>query len=323
MERAPIIDWALAHRVAAVAAGTLPRVSRPEAEQLVADLRVTARRAGRLAAAYLGLDSAGAEVVTVVDWAGWGRVVRSMTDGAVAELGLTARAPHPLNLLRGMGNGVAAGLVLGAVSRRMLGQYDAFTGTRALYLVAPTVVAHERSHSFAPPDFRLWIALHEQTHALQFQAAPWLREHLRSLMGRLAADDATLLEALAGWRSTGEAAALLTSSRGRPHLAALTAAMTFLEGHADHVSDRAGRGQVKTVAALRRAFHRPKSTTGLSRLVGSLGKNAQYRDGLAFCTAVHRSRGKQALARAFESPEALPTSAEIADPLAWVRRVHG
>lgn len=323
MEHAPIVNWPLAHRAATVTAGPPPRVSRPEAEQLVADLRVTARRAGHLAARYLGLDSAGAEVVAVVDWAGWGRAVRSMTAGAVAELGLPARAPHPLNAIRGVANGLAAGVALGVVSRRMLGQYDAFTGTRALYLVAPTVVAHERSHSFVPRDFRLWIALHEQTHALQFQAAPWLRDHLRSLMARLAADDATLLDALAGWRSTGEASALLTSSAGRADLTALTAAMTFLEGHADHVSDRAGRGQVKTVAALRRAFQRPTSTGLLSRLAGSLSKNAQYRDGLAFCTAVYRSRGKQALARAFESAEALPTPSEITDPAAWVSRVHG
>ena len=323
MEHAPIVDWALARRVAQWAAGDLPSLTRPQAEQLVADLRVTGRRAGGIAARYLGLDGAGADQVRVVDWAGWGRAVRRMADGAVAELGLRDREPHVLNPLRGAGNGTLAGLGIGMVSRRMLGQFDAFTGSRALYLVAPTILAHERAHGFVPADFRLWIALHEQTHALQFQAAPWLRDHLRALMARLADDDAHPFEALAGLPSARDVTALLVSPGARGDLTALTAAMTFLEGHADHVADRAGRGHIRTIPALRRAFHRPERASVLSRLAGPLSKNAQYRDGLAFCTAVQRSGGRRALAAAFEAPEALPTASEIADPAAWLRRVRG
>ncbi|MHA6512667.1 zinc-dependent metalloprotease [Tessaracoccus sp. Z1128] len=323
MEHAPILNWAIARRVASSAAGELPALSRPEAQRLAADLRVTARLAGEVAGRHLGLDSAGASDIRVVDWAGWGRAVRAMADGAVAELGLPARRPAALNALRGVGNGLVAGLAIGAVSRRMLGQYDAFTGSRALYLVAPTIVAHELSHGFVPADFRLWIALHEQTHALQFHAAPWLGDHLRGLMTRLAADDAHLLEGLAGWRSTGDVAALLTSPSARADLASLIATMTFLEGHADHVADQAGRRRIGTVAALRRAFQRPRSRSLLTRLSGSLNKDAQYRDGLAFCTAVHRARGPKGLAAAFAAPDALPGPGEIADPAAWVRRVHG
>ena len=323
MERAPIVDWTLARRAAVAAAGDLPRLARPELHRLVADLRVTARRAGGIAARHLGLDGVGADEIRVVDWAGWGRAVRGMADGAVAELGLQAREPHPLNAVRGVANGLVAGVAIGMASRRMLGQFDAFTGSRALYLVAPTILAHERSHGFVPADFRLWISLHEQTHALQFQAAPWLRGHLRTLMARLAADDAGLLDGLAGWRTSPDLAALLVSPAARPDRAALTAAMTFLEGHADHVADTAGRGHVRTVAALRRAFHRPERPSLLGRLAGPLSKNAQYRDGLAFCRTVHRSGGKRALGLAFESPAALPTAAEIADPPAWLRRVRG
>ena len=37
-------------------------------------------------------------------------------------------------------------------------------------------------------DFRLWVALHEQTHALQFAVAPWLAGHLRARMETILAD---------------------------------------------------------------------------------------------------------------------------------------
>ncbi|HMS38456.1 MAG TPA: hypothetical protein PKA93_14905, partial [Arachnia sp.] len=102
MEYAPVIDWGLARRVARFGSRDLPDRTLPELRQLVADLRVTARRAGEAGAEHMGLDSVGAGTVRVVDWAGWGAAVRAMTDGVVAELGLPARAPGPLTALRGV-----------------------------------------------------------------------------------------------------------------------------------------------------------------------------------------------------------------------------
>jgi len=322
MEHRPALDWSVARRVAAVTDGQPPAVARPEVVRLVADLRVTARRAGELAARHLRLDGGGAAEIRVVDRPGWARAARRMAESALDDLGLPERPGGAMTRLRAVGNGLAAGAALGLVSRRMLGQYDALTGDDALYLVAPTIVEHERSHGFVPADFRLWIALHEQTHALQFRLAPWLRGHLSDLMLRLAGDDAGLLEGLAGWRATRDAAALLASRPGREDLTRLTAAMTFLEGHADHVADTVGRRHVRTVATLRRAFRRPEGTL-ISRVSRTLDKGAQYRDGLAFCRAVRAARGPGALGAAFHDPAALPTAAEISDPRSWLDRVHG
>src|SRR6185312_17189487 len=36
----------------------------------------------------------------------------------------------------------------------------------------------ERELKVDPSDFRLWVCLHEQTHRVQFAAAPWLRHHM-------------------------------------------------------------------------------------------------------------------------------------------------
>ena len=319
---APDIDWGLARRVARLGSRDLPDRTLPELRQLTADLRVTARRAGEAAAQHMGLDSVGAGATRVVDWVGWGDAVRAMTDGVVAELGLPARPPGPLTALRAVGGGLVLGVGLRFVSRRLLGQYDGYSGADTLYLVAPTILRLERAHGFAPADFRMWVALHEQTHALQFRAAPWLRGHLMDRAREVLDDDGSLLDGLVGWARSGDAAALVATGEGAERLAGIVSAMTFLEGHADHVADEVGRRLVPTVRKLRAAFARKETGSRLGRLAG-LNKDAQYREGLAFCRRVTSRGGRDALRAAFEGPEALPTRAEIAEPDAWLRRVHG
>ncbi|MFT3887892.1 MAG: zinc-dependent metalloprotease [Arachnia sp.] len=323
MDYAPAVDWALARRVARVGARDLPELGSRDLSRLVADLRVSARRAGEAAAEHLGLDAVGARTIRVVDWAGWGEAVRTMTDGIVAELGLPDRAPGALTALRGVGNGLALGVGVRFASRRLLGQYDGYSGADTLYLLAPTIVRHERAHGFVPADFRLWVALHEQTHALQFRAAPWLRGHLREGAKAILDDDSSLGQGLIGWARTGDPASLIATGEGGERLSEVMSTMTFLEGHADHVADEVGRRLVPTVRTLRAAFARRPSESRLSRLAGSLGKDAQYRDGLEFCRRVTLRAGRDALRAAFAAPDALPSAAEIAAPEAWLKRMHG
>ena len=82
--------------------------------------------------------------------------------------------------------------MLALLSSKVLGQFDPFTPQDGyhgrLLLVAPNVLHHERKLKVDSSDFRLWVALHEQTHAMQFAAAPWLAEHLRSRASELLAD---------------------------------------------------------------------------------------------------------------------------------------
>jgi uncharacterized protein (DUF2342 family) len=49
----------------------------------------------------------------------------------------------------------------------------------------------------------------------------------------------------------------------------------------------------------------------------------QYRDGATFVRAVQDQVGRDGLAVVWTSPDTLPRAAEIIDPAAWVRRVHG
>lgn len=304
VDYAPTLRWDTALRVARASGGSLPEISRRDLEQLVADLRVKGRIAGEIAANFAGVDGVGASEIRVVDWAGWTRAARRMADGAFETLGLPSRPDGVLTSARGVLNGVLAGLAMGRVAPLLLGQYDAFTGDNALYLIAPTILQHERTRGFNPGDFRLWVALHEQAHAVQFHRAPWLREYLSERIRGIVSRET---------KAAGERAAM----------AEIRTAMTFLEGHADHVSDVAARAKIKSVRELRKAFIRPERTGLLGRLSATFDKASQYRDGLAFCQEIALKKGSDALLMALESPESLPTAKEIANPRDWLARVHG
>ncbi|MGO7258877.1 zinc-dependent metalloprotease, partial [Rhizobium brockwellii] len=75
------------------------------------------------------------------------------------------------------------GALVGFLSSKVLGQYDPYAGLVSeqaarshpggrLMFVAPNVLWTERELNVSPEDFRLWVCLHEQTHRVQFAAAP-------------------------------------------------------------------------------------------------------------------------------------------------------
>jgi uncharacterized protein (DUF2342 family) len=58
----------------------------------------------------------------------------------------------------------------------------------------------------------------------------------------------------------------------------------------------------------------------LERLLGLELKLRQYEVGRQFCDAVVERGGPQALARAWQGPESLPTMAELQAPQQWLAR---
>ena len=323
MQDAPDVNWGLAVRVGSVGSRDLPDLKRAQLGQLVADLRVRSRLAGEIAGDFLGLPGAkGAGEIRVVDWAGWARAASAMVDTSLSEVGLVRRPKGPLTGLRSTGNALLAGVALRFASRRLLGQYDAYSGKDILYLVAPSIVVHEDRFGFVPTDFRLWVALHEQTHALQFRLAPWLRDQIRASARIVLDGDVSVPKGIAEWVRDGDLGVLLLGGGAAEELSKLSATMSFLEGHADFVADNAGRDHIGTVAQLRRSFSRTE-TSPLARVLPSFDKTGQYRDGLAFCRRVAAKAGPEALLAAFSSPGELPSLAEIAAPADWIARVHG
>lgn len=325
---APAVDWELAARLA-------PRLVRPgpvavwsDRVQLVASLRSAAQAALPHAARVTGLELPEPPETLVVDRAGWARANVRALGGVIGDQGEGTGAGAAMELAAG----------LGLLSGSVLGQVEPWgTGRPRLLLVAPNVLATERSLSVPAEDFRLWVALHEQTHVVQFAAAPWLAGHLAERMAALWADQprptpgAVLAGARRAARSGDWTPLDLLDERQRAEVDRIGAVMALLEGHADVAMDAVGPSVIPSVRQLRRRFGRRRAAaaraTGLRRVLRAvLGvdvKLAQYADGATFVRAVRRRVGREGLNAVWAAPELMPGPAEMADPAAWVRRVHG
>ncbi len=365
------VDWDLAARLAGQLASPGPTATRGELVDLVATLRAAARAAAAHAARITELAPADGtdpetdpvSLVQVVDRPGWAqanvRLLAAMTASVRGESASTG--------MRLAGAGQVGG-VLALLAGKVLGQFDPFTAdARAphgrLLLVAPNVLQVERALGVEPADFRLWIALHEQTHALQFAAAPWLADHLRAGASVLLDDLGELVpgglvpgaghggsrprgqdsgpsfadvvriasRVLVGPDTAGASLLDLLSPAQRAQLDEVGAVMSLLEGHADVAMDAVGPSVVPSVRHIRARFEARRDAGAAShglervlrRLLGLDAKLAQYRDGAAFVRGVRLAVGTTGLNAVWSAPEQLPTAREIADPRAWVRRVHG
>ena len=235
------------------------------------------------------------------------------------------------------------GFLLGYLGSRVLGQYDVALLTAEakpgrLLFVEENVRQTAKALNVPLEDFRVWIALHETTHAFEFEAHPWLRPYLAE---RLERQLAAFLDEAKAWSAEGAVELLKRWRRpeGEPLFAGFLTAeqrrllretqlvMSVLEGFSDWVMDDVGGSLVGDVTLLRERFEarRNQRRRGLDRLIGRLTgldmKLEQYRRGERFVSGVARAGGRPAIAKLFAGPEALPSEAEMADPEAWVRRM--
>jgi uncharacterized protein (DUF2342 family) len=310
MSAVPCVDWGVSTQVGGFLVPPGVEVGREQAAEAVADLRAAAARAVEAVAEASALPVTRANEVLVVDRVAWVRAAVAMSQTMLAATGQQPPAT--------LGDKVAArlagaqlGAALAFVATRILGQFDPYSPPGRLLLVAPNIVAAERAMALEPHGFRQWVCLHEQTHRAQFDAAPWLPDHLLGLMRRMFTDD----EPHVGLLSAGQGATFDS----------ITAVMSLLEGHADVMMDRAAPGLVPQVDLLRRSMEARRDAPGLVHLIfrvlGLTAKREQYRDGARFCRAVLDAAGVDALNLAFAAPDLLPDPAELHDPDRWLRRV--
>jgi coenzyme F420 biosynthesis associated uncharacterized protein len=235
------------------------------------------------------------------------------------------------------------GYLLGFLGQRVLGQYDLAllsTGsTPGQLLFVDENIRRTATLLDLPLDpFRTWIALHETTHAFEFEAHPWLRpylagrleEQLTSLsadVSLLNRDALTRLGRMLRGSTSGEHwMEGLMSEDQRRGFREIQAVMSLLEGFGDYVMDEVGRDLVPGVEEISRRFHaRRDQRTGferaMMRITGMDLKMEQYRKGEEFVAAIARGGGAQALRTLWLGPETLPSPDEIDLPARWLERV--
>ena len=237
-----------------------------------------------------------------------------------------------------------AGLVIGYMSQRVLGQYELSLlqpdGVPRLLFVAPNLENAVTALGVDRDSFLDWIVFHELTHALQFVGAPWLRGHLGGLLEQyLSTVDVRIERGAAGGLPSlpniprlvdrfreGGLAALVQNSSQRAIMDQVQATMAVVEGYAEHVMDAVGEQALPHYEGLRSAMERRRANRSapervLHKLLGLDLKMRQYEEGKAFCDAVVADRDVETLNRVWESAAALPDLAEIRDHRAWLARV--
>ncbi|MFE7136854.1 zinc-dependent metalloprotease [Streptomyces sp. NPDC057644] len=366
---AQMVDWNLAVATATRLVRPGPDISREEARAVVAELRRHAKASEEHVRLFTRMIPEGTEPedtpVLVVDRPGWIKAnvagFRELLKPLLTKME-SRRTGGPggavLGAVGGKVTGVELGMLLSFLASRVLGQYETFApatrelpasanGGGRLLLVAPNIVHVERELDVEPHDFRLWVALHEETHRTQFTGVPWLRDHLQgeiqTFLDETDVDPATFLErlreaaqSLSGGRPEGEQGESDTRSlvdivqtpAQREVLGRLTAVMSLLEGHADYVMDGVGPDVVGSVSEIREKFQQRRAQgagrldQALRKLLGLDAKLRQYKDGEKFVRSVVDEVGMDGFNRVWTSPNTLPTKAEIAKPADWVARVH-
>ena len=351
-----MLDRALTQRIANAVSRSTTKPGEPPPPKLSGDLVAICTDAQLRVVTYTGLKPATAlpipEFVERRDWiaanvASMGAILDPIADRLASAGGSGGLAKALAGPARGATSALLsaeAGALTGYLSQRVLGQFefvivDPKAPARLLF-VAPNIAAAAVRLKADPEELLTWIAFHEVTHAVQFTAVPWLREHLAGLLGELleslelkvdpklllrlpAVDD--VREWAAAAREGGLVAAL-GGPRRRELLERVQTVMSVVEGHAEHVMDVVGAQALPSLDELRAALDRRRSERPpllalLERLIGLEAKMRQYEDGKRFCDAVAAATGSAGLHRVFDSPESLPTVAELHDPDAWMRRM--
>jgi coenzyme F420 biosynthesis associated uncharacterized protein len=342
---ARLADWDTALQIGRKVSGPGPGVPAVERARMREDFAELVPYAEDLIKAFCGLEVDGfrsrAWVMARSEWMrqnlnGVQRLLEPLAERVLAEQ--KHRAEYKRKAM-----GAQAGALFGYVARRVLGQYDVFLPADdegLLYFVGPNVAEVERQFSLPRRDFRLWIAIHEVTHRVQFGAAPWLKAYLAGLVdtyiGSISLDSRELMDQLkraaeearagADVRGMGGVFLLLTPDQ-RELFVRMQGMMALLEGHASYVMNEVARDHVADVDRMRRSLAARRRSNAaertLQRAIGFDQKIKQYDSGERFVREVVSRAGMETFNQVWRSSDRLPSVEEIAEPDRWLTRIEG
>ncbi|HLB62964.1 MAG TPA: zinc-dependent metalloprotease [Actinomycetota bacterium] len=338
-----LADWTVAAQIGRRAAGPGVPVAPVARAKMREDFAELVPDSEELIAGFTGLRSDGFRarpwVMSRGDWIDANlRGLQRMLEPLAARI-LAGRDDRPE--FRRKALGLQIGVLLGYVSKKVLGQYDVFLppdDDGLLYFVGPNVAEAERRFRLQERDFRLWLALHEVTHRIQFGSASWLRRYLADQIARylntIALDGREMLRQLsravkqirggADWKGPNALLLLMTPEQ-RELFHRMQAVMSLLEGHASFVMNRVADGHVRDLSLMRQALKERRRSGGVERVfqraIGFESKVRQYDAGERFVAEVVERAGMNGLNLVWRGAPNLPTPAEIAAPERWLERV--
>jgi coenzyme F420 biosynthesis associated uncharacterized protein len=352
--RRGLVDWPAVERIA------IDRLRRAPGSLSPAELRATepayAEAMDRIVPALgraLRTELPGVvERAGVVDRAGWVRANVATFAGLIGAIE-SELLDQVVPVGGGLGKATVAianryvttrqlGFLLGFMGQKVLGQYDlALLSAEArvgqLLFVEENIRQTAAALGVPLGPFRTWIALHETTHAFEFEAHPWLRPYLAErlerqlqLFGREASTlgrDALreLGRIVRGEAREGHWLERLMSDEQRRLFRETQAVMSLLEGFSDWVMDEVGRELVPEVERISARFHerrerRTPFERAILRLTGMDLKLEQYKKGEKFVRRLAEAGGPEAIHILWSGPETLPSPDEIEAPDRWLAR---
>src|ERR1700730_1108 len=370
MSQSSPVNWEIAGQISTAVAQMRGSGDRPgpgEQAEFEEDCRLAEMRVGQLT----GLESPGSitkvEVVDRVEWAQANlEAIRPFMErlsaglggalggglgnlGGLGGFGATSgseeeAAAVPMSAALGMLGplifGLEVGFLMGFLSRRVLGQYDLCLprgdGNR-LWFVYPNIAEAQASLGLDARQFRMWLALHEVTHRLEFASIPWVRSHFTGLVERfIDAAEIDSGEAMSRLQSLGdpeqlshlmshpeELLPMLITPPQQELARQIETLMALLEGYTEWVMEQIGSELLPEFSKIREGLSRRKAErSSVERLLeGLLGidlQPAQYRQGERFVRAV---AGAGQLSKLWEGSATLPAPAELGEPTKWLSRV--
>jgi coenzyme F420 biosynthesis associated uncharacterized protein len=367
MSQSGPVNWEIAGQISTAVAQMRGSGDRPGPEER-AEFEEACRLAEMQVAQLTGLESPGSitkvEIVDRVEWAranleairpfmerlsaglggalsgglgdlgGLGGMSGSEEEGSAVPMSAALGMLGPLIF------GLEVGFLMGFLSRRVLGQYDLCLprgDPSRLYFVYPNIAEAQASLEIDRRQFRMWLALHEVTHQLEFSAIPWVRTHFTELVERfIDAAEIDSGEAMTRLQSLGdpeqlshlmshpeELLPMLITAPQQEVARQIETLMALLEGYTEWVMEQVGSEMLPEFSKIREGLNRRKAErSSVERLLeGLLGidlKPAQYRQGERFVRAV---AGADQLSKLWESPATLPTPDELGEPAKWLSRV--
>ena len=236
------------------------------------------------------------------------------------------------------------GSVVGHLAERALGPYEvplAPVGTQELFVVSANLAAVATDWSLPIDDLRLWLCVHELTyHAVL--SRPAVANRIAELVVRhaeLVRPDAAAMEEVLGRADLadleslaqlfGDPSALIGQTAGaevervRAELDALVATVA---GYVEHVTNAVSGRLIGNQGPIGEAMRRRRVSRGegekaAEALFGLVLDQRQIDRGERFVAGVLERSGESQLSRMWNTPETLPTPAEVDAPGLWLARL--